>query len=105
MANSPWTKGAPSNRLDQMDSLATFVANLRRLRREAGLTQERLAEQADLHMTDIARIETLRRDPGVKVVAKIASGLGVPAAALFEGIPNDSAHTPAEPGSSDPDAG
>lgn len=72
-----------------MDPLETFAANVRRLRHERGLTQERLAEQADLHLTDIARIETMRRDPGIKVVAKIAHGLDVPASILLEGIGQD----------------
>lgn len=69
-----------------MEPLETFAANVRRLREERGLTQERLAELADLHMTDIARIETGRRDPGVKVVAKLAHGLSVPTGALLEGV-------------------
>jgi transcriptional regulator with XRE-family HTH domain len=69
-----------------MQPLDAFAANVRRLRHERGLTQERLAELADLHLTDIARIETRRRDPGVKIVAKIAHGLGVPASALLEGV-------------------
>jgi transcriptional regulator with XRE-family HTH domain len=37
-------------------------------------------------LTDIARIETVKRDPGVRVVAKIAKGLGVPTSELFEGV-------------------
>jgi len=69
-----------------MEPLDAFAANVRRLRKERGLTQERLAELADLHMTDIARIETQGRDPGVKVLAKIAHGLGVPASELLEGV-------------------
>lgn len=69
-----------------MEPLEAFAANVRRLRTERGLTQERLAELADLHMTDIARIETLRRDPGVKVIAKIARGLSVPASELLKDI-------------------
>ena len=69
-----------------MEPLEAFAANVRRLRIERGLTQERLAEQAGLHMTDIARIETLRRDPGVKVIVKIAKGLDVEAAELFRGV-------------------
>jgi transcriptional regulator with XRE-family HTH domain len=69
-----------------MEPLEAFAANVRRLRQERGLTQEALAERAELHMTDIARIETLRRDPGIKVVAKIAYGLGVPAAALMASV-------------------
>lgn len=69
-----------------MEPLEAFAANVRRLRRERELTQERLAELADLHMTDIARIETLRRDPGVKIVSKIAMGLDVETCVLFEGV-------------------
>jgi len=69
-----------------MEPLEAFAANVRRLRKERGLTQERLAEQAGLHMTDIARIETQGRDPGVKVIVRIARGLGVPTAELFRGV-------------------
>jgi transcriptional regulator with XRE-family HTH domain len=69
-----------------MEPLQAFAANVRRLRQERKLTQERLAELAGLHMTDIARIEGLKRDPGIKVIVKIASGLGVPTSALFEGV-------------------
>jgi transcriptional regulator with XRE-family HTH domain len=69
-----------------MEPLEVFAANVRRLREERGLTQERLAELSDLHMTDIARIETQGRDPGVKVIVKIARGLKCPAGRLFEGI-------------------
>jgi transcriptional regulator with XRE-family HTH domain len=69
-----------------MDPLDAFAANVRRLRKERGLTQERLAELAGLHMTDVARIETQGRDPGVRVVAKLARGLDVKAAELFDSI-------------------
>jgi transcriptional regulator with XRE-family HTH domain len=69
-----------------MEPLEAFAANVRRLRKKRGLTQERLAEEAGLHLTDIARIETLRRDPGIKVVAKIAHGLGCETSELFEGV-------------------
>ena len=69
-----------------MEPLEAFADNVRRLRKERGLTQERLAELSDLHLTDVARIETLRRDPGVKVVAKLAYGLDVPASDLLKGV-------------------
>jgi transcriptional regulator with XRE-family HTH domain len=69
-----------------MEPLEVFAANVRRLRKEQGLTQEKLAQEAGLVLSDIARIETLRRDPGVKVVAKLAHGLGCPTSALFEGV-------------------
>lgn len=68
------------------DPLEAFAANVRRLRKERGLTQERLAAEAGLNMTDIARIETVRRDPGVRVAVKLAQGLGVPVADLFHDV-------------------
>jgi transcriptional regulator with XRE-family HTH domain len=72
-----------------VEPLEAFAANVRRLRQERNLTQEALAHKADLNLTDIARVETLKRDPGVKVIAKIAYGLGVPTAALFEGVKHE----------------
>ena len=69
-----------------MDALEAFAANLRRARETAGLTQERLAELVDLHMTDVGRIERGERDPSVKTVAKLARGLGVKPGDLFEGV-------------------
>jgi transcriptional regulator with XRE-family HTH domain len=70
----------------RMEPLERFAANVKQLRHERKLTQEGLAERAGLNLTDIARIETLRRDPGVKVAAKIAHGLGVPTSKLFDGV-------------------
>lgn len=69
-----------------MDALEACAANLRRAREAAGLTQERLAELADLHMTDVGRIERGERDPGVRTVARLARGLGVKPGDLFEGV-------------------
>jgi transcriptional regulator with XRE-family HTH domain len=72
-----------------MDPLDAFAANVRRTRRHRGLTQERLAELSDLHMTDIARIETQRRDPGIRVVVKLAYGLNVTASELLDGVQHE----------------
>ena len=69
-----------------MDPLEAFGHNLRAVRLERGLSQERLAELAGLHMTDIGRIERANRDPGVRTVAKLAHGLGVPVERLFDGV-------------------
>ena len=68
------------------DALDTFAENLRRLREERGLSQERLAHIADLNTTHVAKIERTEREPGVRTVAKLADALGVPAADLFAGI-------------------
>jgi transcriptional regulator with XRE-family HTH domain len=69
-----------------VDALEVFARNLRNARIERGLTQEHLAELADLHMTDVGRIERAERDPGVRTAAKLAKGLGVPLADLFREI-------------------
>jgi DNA-binding XRE family transcriptional regulator len=79
-------RGVVNMQAPRMEPLETFAANVKRLRQERKLTQEGLAEKAGLNLTDIARIETMRRDPGVKVAAKIAYGLGVPTSKLFERV-------------------
>jgi transcriptional regulator with XRE-family HTH domain len=68
------------------DPLDTFAANLRRLRQERGLSQERLAHAADLNMTHVAKIERSEREPGVRTIVKLAKALQVSAGELFEGI-------------------
>ena len=68
------------------DTLDTFAANLRLLRKQRGLSQERLAHAADLNMTHVAKIERSEREPGVRTVAKLAKALDVSAAELFDGI-------------------
>jgi len=68
------------------DPLPTFGSNLRKARRERGLSQERLAHASGLNMTHVARIERGEREPGVRTVAKLTHGLGVSANVLFDGI-------------------
>ncbi len=70
-----------------MDPLDTFAGNLRRLRDERGLTQERLALEAGLELTDVGRIERREREPGLRVMTKLARGLGVNICELFSGFP------------------
>jgi transcriptional regulator with XRE-family HTH domain len=68
------------------DPLPVFDANLRRLRRAQGLSQERLAHMAGLNPTHVAKIERGEREPGVRTIAKLAVALRVSAAELFRGI-------------------
>lgn len=65
---------------------AIFAANVTRIRKERGLTQEKLGWAAGLHASEIGRIEKGTRNPGVETVFKLARGLEVPPAKLFEGI-------------------
>lgn len=86
MADRSLLQTPQERRPTQMDPVETFARNVRQLRNAKGLTQAGLAELAGLHMTDIARIETVRRDPGIKVVTKIAYGLGVSSSELMAGV-------------------
>lgn len=69
------------------DPLPILAANLRRLREEQGLSQEALALSADMDPAEVRRIEACRRDPGVRVLARLAEALGRTPAELLNGIP------------------
>ncbi|HEX2072017.1 MAG TPA: helix-turn-helix transcriptional regulator [Thermoleophilaceae bacterium] len=68
------------------DPLPKFAANVRRLRAEKGLTQDALAQGASMDPAEVRRIESGRRDPGVRVLSRVAAGLGVKPADLLDGI-------------------
>ncbi|UCD54833.1 MAG: helix-turn-helix transcriptional regulator [Candidatus Omnitrophota bacterium] len=51
--------------------------NVRHYRRKKKLSQEKLAELANLHRTYIGQIETGKRNVALKNVAKLAKALGV----------------------------
>ena len=61
----------------------TFVSNMKRLRKEKGITQERLAELCGTDTCYISQIETLRRFPSIQLIEKLADALGVDAGVLF----------------------
>jgi transcriptional regulator with XRE-family HTH domain len=63
-----------------------FGENLSRLREDAEVTQEDLAYRASLHRTEIGLLERGGRIPRIDTLAKLAGALGVPPAALLEGI-------------------
>ncbi len=56
---------------------------LQKLRREKGLTQEKLAEKVGVSTTWIGYLETGYRRPNLKLVYKIARTLGVNVKDLF----------------------
>jgi transcriptional regulator with XRE-family HTH domain len=63
-----------------------FGQNLARLRGRSGVTQEEVAWRASLHRTEIGLLERGGRIPRIDTLAKLAGALGVPPAALLEGI-------------------
>lgn len=58
------------------DWRAIVGSNVRRLRKERGLTQEQLAFEAGLDLTYIGGIERGRRNPSLLVMARVAEALG-----------------------------
>lgn len=66
-----------------MDARVLLGQNLRRLRKEKGLGQEKFALEAGLDRTYVSGIERGVRNPTVGVVQRIASSLNVPIADLF----------------------
>lgn len=60
--------------------------NVRRQRETKNLTQEALAERANLDPTYISGIERGRRNPGIKNVARLAKALGLRTSDLCAGV-------------------
>lgn len=69
------------------DPLPILAANLRRLREARGLSQEALALTADMDPAEVRRIETCKRDPGVRVLTRLAEALDAAPGDLLAGIP------------------
>jgi transcriptional regulator with XRE-family HTH domain len=67
------------------DVLVSFAENLRRRRKELGLSQEQLGTRANIQMADISRYESGSRDPRITTVARLAHALEVPIAELLVG--------------------
>jgi len=55
-----------------------FAAVLKKHRAAKGISQEKLAEKADIHPTHVGLIERSLRNPSLKVCKAIANALGVP---------------------------
>lgn len=58
-----------------MDVRARVGANLQRLRRQRGLSQEELAHRAAVHQTFLSGVERGRRNVSILVLARIAAAL------------------------------
>jgi len=66
--------------------LRLLGAQLRQLREERKLSQEKLAELAGLHYKYVGRVELGKSDPGTYVLVRLAAALRVPIGELFETV-------------------
>lgn len=69
-----------------MEAAAAFGKVLRRLRTEAGMTQEQLAFEADLRRTYISILELGQQQPTLTTILKLSAALNTSAAALIEKV-------------------
>jgi transcriptional regulator with XRE-family HTH domain len=60
-----------------------FIANLKKFRKERGLSQMKLAERCDTSTSYIGEIEIGAKFPSVAMIEKLATALHVPAHLLF----------------------
>jgi transcriptional regulator with XRE-family HTH domain len=60
-----------------------LAANMRARRQELEMSQERLAELADLHRTYVSSVECCRRNIGIDGAERIATALRLTLAELF----------------------
>ena len=58
--------------------------NVKRLRREQGLSQEELAHRSGIHRTFVSQIERAVKNVTLVTIDKVAQGLGVPLTKLVE---------------------
>ncbi|MCM3920648.1 helix-turn-helix domain-containing protein [Frankia sp. AiPs1] len=63
-----------------------FGRRVRTLREARGLSQESLAEQADVHRTYISSLERGHRNVGLDNIIALARALGVAPGQLFEDV-------------------
>ena len=72
--------------MNNHQSLTRLGLNVRRLREEASLTQEALAERCDLDSTYISGIERGVRNPSVLSLTRLAKGLNTTVSSICEDI-------------------
>jgi transcriptional regulator with XRE-family HTH domain len=66
--------------------LKAIGKRVRTLRTAKGWSQERLADEADMHRTYMWGIEQGVRNPSVRHLTRLADALGVPLRSFFEEI-------------------
>lgn len=75
--------------MEQIELLAQFGNTLRTERLKAGLSQEALADLAELDRTYVGSVERGERNISLINIVKLAQALGVQPATLFKGFRYD----------------
>ena len=75
------------NQTQRCDAQQLFAANMRRIRLERKLTQEKVAELADLHPNYVSSVERSQRNISICNIERIAFALGVTMSELVAETP------------------
>jgi transcriptional regulator with XRE-family HTH domain len=67
-----------------VDIQKRLAKNLKRLRQERGLSQEKFAFEVDIHRTYISDLERGARNPTITLIEKLAKYLRVPVGDLLD---------------------
>jgi len=70
-----------------MNALKVFAANLKKYRKELGLSQEAFSEKVGLHRTYISALEREKRNISIDNIQKIADALEIETYKLFIDAP------------------
>jgi transcriptional regulator with XRE-family HTH domain len=81
---APTVKGSEHDGDSQLRE--RFAANLQRIRKEPNLSQEDLANRAEIHRTQVSLIEGGKRTPRLDTLVKLAGALETTANELLQGI-------------------
>ena len=67
-----------------MELVSILGRNVRRIRKQKGLSQETLALDAEMKRSYLSDLERGRRNPSVRALGRLAKALDVPPGALLE---------------------
>lgn len=65
-------------------SLKAFAKQLKKIRKEIGITQTQLAFESGLSLSQIARIETAKINPTLSTIFAIIKALDIPPCKMFD---------------------
>lgn len=68
------------------DPCAQFGEAVRQRRKQLGLSQEGLADKANLHRTYIGAVERGERNASLRIIVRIAQALGMPVSELVRQV-------------------
>lgn len=72
--------------VERQEHCVRFGKELRRIRREAGISMETLGNRAGLHRTEIGHLEHASREPRLTTIMRVAHALDISASRLLEGV-------------------